>query len=38
MREIFRRQNERIFLAKFLHASLLGVSAGTFQRALVDKS
>jgi hypothetical protein len=32
------QQNERTFLAKFLPASLLGVSNGIYQRALVDES
>jgi hypothetical protein len=35
--EIFCWLNYRIFLAKFLCALLLGVSAGTCHRALVDK-
>jgi hypothetical protein len=30
--------NERAFLAKLLPASLLDVSAGIFQRALMDES
>jgi hypothetical protein len=35
MKEIIRRQNYRKFLAKLPPASLLGVSAGICQRALV---
>jgi hypothetical protein len=38
MREILRQKNSRPFLAKFFPASLLGVSADYFQRALVDES
>jgi hypothetical protein len=38
MTKILRRQNKRKFLAKFLHASLLGIFAGIFQTALVDES
>jgi hypothetical protein len=38
MKEILCRQNTRSFLAKFLPASLLGVSDGYCQRALVDES
>jgi hypothetical protein len=36
--EILGQQNSRTFLAKFLLASLLGVSAGVCQRALMDES
>jgi hypothetical protein len=38
MTEILRLQNSRTFLAKLLPASLLGVSAGIYQRALMDRS
>jgi hypothetical protein len=38
MMEILRRQNQRTFLAKFLTALLLGVSAGICQKALVVES
>jgi hypothetical protein len=38
LKEILCRQNSRPFLPKFLPASLLGVSAGYCQRALVDES
>jgi hypothetical protein len=38
MKEILRRQNSRTFLAKFLPASLLGVSVGICKGALVDES
>jgi hypothetical protein len=38
MREILRGQNARTFLSKYLPASLLSVSAGICQRALVDES
>jgi hypothetical protein len=38
MTDIFRRQNEQTFLAKFIPASLLGVSVGICQRALLDES
>jgi hypothetical protein len=34
--EIFRRQNSRQFLAKFLPSSLPDVSTGNFQRGVVD--
>jgi hypothetical protein len=37
MKEILRQQNSRPFIAKFLSALLLGVSAGYCQRALVDE-
>jgi hypothetical protein len=38
MTEILRQQNERTFLAKFLPASLLGVTAYTCQGTLVGIS
>jgi hypothetical protein len=38
MKEILRRQYTRTFVAKFLPASLLDVSADNCQRALVDES
>jgi proline dehydrogenase len=38
MQEILRRQNAWTFLAKFFSASLLQVSAGICQRALLDES
>jgi hypothetical protein len=38
MKQIRRRQNTLQFLAKFLAASVLGVSASYCQRALVDES
>jgi hypothetical protein len=38
MKEILRQQNSRPFLVKFLPASLLDVSAGYCQKALVDKT
>jgi len=38
MKEILRRQNSLPLLAKFLPSSLLGISAGYCQRALVDES
>jgi hypothetical protein len=37
MNEILRRRNSRLFLAKFLPASLLGVSIGFYQIALVNE-
>jgi hypothetical protein len=38
MKEILRRQNSRPFLAKFLPASLPGVSPNICHTALVDES
>jgi hypothetical protein len=38
MKEMLRWNNSRPFLAKFLPAYLLYVSAGYCQRALVDES
>jgi hypothetical protein len=38
MKEILRPQKSRPFLAKFISASLLGVSAGYCHRALMDES
>jgi hypothetical protein len=38
MKETLRRQNSRLYLAKFLPASLVDVSAGYCQRALLDES
>jgi hypothetical protein len=38
MQMILRRQNSRPFLAKVSPASLLDVSAGYFQRGLVEES
>jgi hypothetical protein len=38
IKEMLRRQNSRTFLAKSLPSSLLGVSAGYFQGALMDES
>jgi hypothetical protein len=36
--EIFRRQKLTAILTKFIPYSLVGVSSGIFQRALVDES
>jgi hypothetical protein len=38
MKELLHRQNSRTFLAKFLSALLLGVSAGICLRPLVDET
>jgi hypothetical protein len=38
MTEILRWQNQWTFLSKLLAGSLLGVSAGICQRALVDEN
>jgi hypothetical protein len=38
MTEILRQQNQRTFLAKFLLASPVGVSAGICQRTMADES
>jgi hypothetical protein len=38
MTETLSRQNSQLFLSKFLHASILSVSPGYCQKALVDGS